>query len=342
MPSVSNIIARIGQAGGWGFGGAAIGNLYRPVSEADAFETIRAAFDAGVRYFDTAPHYGFGLSEKRLGAALASIDPQQTAIISTKVGRRLAPTPGADLTQPRQGFVSPEPFESEFDYSYDAVMRSYEDSLDKLRRERIDIVYVHDLGIRTHGEAHAQRFAEFMNGGYRALRELRDSGAVGAIGLGVNEWQICEEALAHGDYDVMLLAGRYTLLEQSALETFLPLCARRGVSVVIGGPYNSGILARGVKDHAEPVYDYQPAPPHIVARVAAIEAVCEKHEVTLPAAALQFPLAHPQVIAVIPGMNSPAEVSRAIEYLNAPIPAAFWSELRDRKLIRPDAPLPRK
>jgi D-threo-aldose 1-dehydrogenase len=334
------VLFKIGQAGSLGFGGAAIGNLYRPISEADAFETVRAAFDAGVRYFDTAPHYGFGLSEKRLGAALSSIDVQQTAIISTKVGRRLAPRPDADLSQTRQGFVSPEPFESEFDYSYDAVMFSYEDSLEKLKRDRIDILYVHDLGTRTHGEAHAQRFAEFMNGGYRALRELRDSGAVGAIGLGVNEWQICEEALAHGDYDVMLLAGRYTLLEQSALETFLPLCARRGVSIVLGGPYNSGILARGVKGQTDLVYDYQPAPPHIIAQVAAIESVCDKHNVTLPAAALQFPLAHPQVIAVIPGMNSPAEVSRAREYLNMQIPAAFWRELRERELLRPEAPVP--
>jgi D-threo-aldose 1-dehydrogenase len=340
MARVSNTLTRIGQTGSLGFGGAAIGNLYRPVAEADAFETVRAAFDAGIRYFDTAPHYGFGLSEKRLGAALASIDPQQTAIISTKVGRRLAPRPNADLTQTRQGFVSPEPFESEFDYTYDAVMYSYEDSRKKLKRDRIDILYVHDLGIRTHGEAHARRFAEFMDGGYRAMRELRDSGAVGAIGLGVNEWQICEEALAHGDYDVMLLAGRYTLLEQSALETFLPLCARRGVSIVLGGPYNSGILARGVKGQSDLVYDYQPAPPHIIAQVAAIEAVCEKHNVIMPAAALQFPLAHPQVISVIPGMNSPSEVARAKKYLQAAIPTAFWRELRERKLIRHDAPVP--
>jgi len=339
MPPRSNPLDNIGA---WGFGGAAIGNLYRPVSEADAFDTVRAAFNAGVRYFDTAPHYGFGLSEKRLGSALASIDPRQSAIVSTKVGRRLAPRPYADLTQPRQGFVSPEPFESEFDYGYDAVMYSYEDSRKKLKRDRIDILYVHDLGRRTHGEAHAERFAEFMKGGYRAMRELRDSGAVGAIGLGVNEWEICEEALAHGDYDVMLLAGRYTLLEQSALETFLPLCARRGVSIVVGGPYNSGILARGVRGQSNLVYDYEPAPSHIIARVADIEAVCERHAVILPAAALQFPLAHPQVACVIPGMNSPAEVARAKEYLNTPIPAAFWRALRERKLIRPDAPVPRE
>lgn len=340
MPSFSNTLSRIGQAGALGFGGGAIGNLYRAVSDTDALETIEAAFDAGIRYFDTAPHYGFGLSEKRLGTALASIDPQQTAIVSTKVGRRLAPRPAADLTQARQGFVSPEPFESEFDYSYDAVMSSYEASRQRLQRDRIDVIYVHDLGVRTHGEAHEQRFAEFMNGGYRALRELRDGGAVGAIGLGVNEWQICEQALAHGDYDVMLLAGRYTLLEQSALETFLPLCARRGVVIVLGGPYNSGILARGVRGQGDLVYDYQPAPPHIVERVAAIEAVCDEHNVILPSAALQFPLAHPQVVSVIPGMNSPAEVARAREYLHAPIPAAFWRELQQRQLIRSDAPVP--
>ncbi len=341
MTPVSDTLDKIKAAGAWGFGGAAIGNLYRPVSEVDAFATVRSAFDAGVRYFDTAPHYGFGLSEKRLGAALATIDPRQSAIVSTKVGRRLAPRPDADLTVPRQGFVSSEPYESEFDYTYDAVMYSYEDSRQKLKRDRIDILYVHDLGARTHGQAHAQRFAEFMNGGYRAMRELRDSGAVGAIGLGVNEWQICEQALAHGDYDVMLLAGRYTLLEQSALETFLPLCARRGVSIVLGGPYNSGILARGVKDRTNLVYDYEPAPAHIISQVAAIEAVCDQHNVVMPAAALQFPLAHPQVVCVIPGMNSPAEVARAREYLQAPIPAAFWNDLRERELIRPDAPVPR-
>jgi D-threo-aldose 1-dehydrogenase len=338
--AASGWLSKIARVGRLGFGGAAIGNLYRPISDENAFATVRAALDGGIRYIDTAPHYGFGLSEKRLGTALSSLDPSQAVVISTKIGRRLAPTPDADLTRVRQGFVSPEPFESVFDYTYDAVMRSYEQSLKYLRRDRIDILYVHDLGRRTHGDAHEQRFAEFMEGGYRAMRSLRDSGAVGAIGLGVNEWQICEEALAHGDYDVMLLAGRYTLLEQSALETFLPLCARRGVSIVVGGPYNSGILARGVKGQAEPVYDYGPAPTHIVERVAAIESVCEAHGVTMAAAALQFPLAHPQVLAVIPGMNSPDEVARAKQYIDVRIPAAFWAELRERQLIRADAPVP--
>jgi len=322
-----------------GFGSAAIGNLYRPIADEVSFATVEAALAAGVRYMDTAPHYGFGLSEKRLGASLAQLDPQRHVVVSTKVGRRLDPTPHADLTQVRQGFVSPEPFESVFDYTYDAVMRSYEASRQRLRRE-IDILYVHDLGSYAHGADHPRRFAEFMNGGYRALRELRDGGSVRAIGLGVNEWQVCEQALAEGDYDIVLLAGRYTLLEQSSLDTFLPLCQRRKVSIVVGGPYNSGILARGVRGNAPLTYEYQPAPPQIVARVAAIETVCESHGVPLAAAALQFPLAHPQVVSVIPGMGNPEEVRAAQQWLTTPIPAAFWTDLRAQGLVRSDAPLP--
>ncbi|HEY0686773.1 MAG TPA: aldo/keto reductase [Steroidobacter sp.] len=326
-----------------GFGGGALGNLYRAIPDDVAFATVQAALAEGVLYIDTAPHYGFGLSEKRLGAALAELDPQRRVVISTKVGRRLDPRPDADLTQVRQGFVSPEPFESVYDYSYDAVMRSYEQSRARLRRD-IDVLYVHDIGRYAHGDRHPQLFAQFMDGGYRALRELRDGGAVGAIGLGVNEWQVCEEALAHGDFDMMLLAGRYTLLEQSALQTFLPLCERRKVSIVIGGPYNSGILAHdgrnGTRRKGPLMYEYQPAPPDIVARVTAIEAVCDRHGVPLAAAALQFPLAHPQVVSVIPGMRNPDEVRGAKEWLALPIPAAFWAELRTQGLVRPDAPLP--
>jgi D-threo-aldose 1-dehydrogenase len=326
-----------------GFGSAAIGNLYRPISDEVAAATVRAALAASVLYMDTAPHYGFGLSEKRLGASLAEFDPQRRVVLSTKIGRRLDYRPDADLTQARQGFVSPEPFESVFDYSYDAVMRSYEASRVRLGRD-IDVLYVHDLGRRAHGDQHPKRFAEFMDGGYRALRQLRDGGAVRAVGLGVNEWEVCEQALAHGDFDIMLLAGRYTLLEQGALETFLPLCARRNVSIVIGGPYNSGILAhdsrQGARRKGPLTYEYQPAPPDIVARVAAIEAVCDSHGVPLAAAALQFPLAHPQVISVIPGMGNPDEVAGAKEWLTMPIPAAFWNELRAGGLVRSDAPLP--
>ncbi len=324
-----------------GFGAASIGNLYRAVPDTVAADTVRSAWDAGVRYFDTAPHYGFGLSEKRIGRTLATLDPAQTAIVSTKVGRRLDPAPvGTDFDTTRQAFVTPEPYESVFDYSYDAVMRSYEASLVRLARDRIDILYVHDIGRMAHGDDHPRRFAEFMNGGYRAMRELRDGGAVGAIGLGVNEYQVCEEVMAHGAIDVVLLAGRYTLLEQDALTSFLPLCEARDVKIILGGPYNSGILAKGVRGGGDVHYDYQPAPPDIVARVGGIEDLCADYGIPLAAAALQFPLAHPQVVSVIPGMSSPRQVTQAVAQMAMPIPSGLWRDLKDRGLIRADAPIP--
>lgn len=329
------------QLGNLAFGAASIGNLYRAVPDDQAFAVVQRAWDAGVRYFDTAPHYGFGLSEKRLGAALARLDPQQSAIVSTKIGRRLDPRPDADLTVPRQAFVSPEPYESVFDYSYDAVMRSYEGSLKRLQRDRIDILYAHDIGSFAHGDAHADLFRTFLDGGYRAMRELRDGGAVTAIGIGVNETAVCLEMLDAGDIDLIMLAGRYTLLEQDPLDDLLPLCAQRGVRLVIAGPYNSGILAKGVR-HGGPIpnFNYESAPPAIVERVGAIEDICARHNVPLAAAALQFPLAHPQVASVVPGMGSVAQVDDALALTAQPIPAALWRDLKDAGLIRPDAPVP--
>jgi D-threo-aldose 1-dehydrogenase len=343
-----------------GFGSSVLGNLYAPIEDEVALDATRKAVDLGIRYFDTAPHYGFGLSEKRLGAALRELDPRQELIVSTKAGRKLVARPEVDSSRARQGFVTAEPYESEFDYTYDSVMRTYEDSLRRLQRERIDVLYVHDIGRFSHGENHPQRFAEFMDGGYRAMRELRSSGAVGAIGIGVNEWQVCEEALARADFDIVLLAGRYTLLEQEALETFLPLCAQRSVRVVVGGPYNSGILATGVgkpgaaqpgaaqpgvaqpraEQPAALRYNYTAASNEIVARVAAIESICDAHEVPLAAAALQFPLAHPQVLSVVPGMGTPDQVRQAVDYVRHAIPPALWTDLRAAGLIRPDAPVP--
>lgn len=323
-----------------GFGGAALGNLYREISDDDARCSVEAALQAGLRYLDTAPHYGFGLGELRLGAALAEFDAAQQAIVSSKVGRVLDPVPDADLRRPRQGFISPLPVESVFDYSYDGVMRSYEESRRRLQRPRIDILYAHDLGQDTHGAAHPRRFREFMDGGYRAMRELRDGGAVAAIGLGVNEWQVCEQALTYGDFDGFLLAGRYTLLEQGALDTFLPLCAQRGVSIVVGGPFNSGILARGVRGAGPHYYNYAPAPPAVIERVRRIETVCDAFDVPLAAAALQFPLAHPQVASVIAGMASPAEVDRAVALAALPIPPQLWATLSQQALLHPAAPWP--
>ncbi|WP_311270419.1 aldo/keto reductase [Sphingobium sp. WCS2017Hpa-17] len=323
-----------------GFGAAAIGNLYRAIPEDEARSVIEQAWAAGLRYFDTAPHYGFGLSEKRLGAALADIDPGATAILSAKVGRRLDATPDADLSQVRQGFLSPEPYESRFDYSYDAVMRSWEASRVRLRRDHIDILYVHDIGRFAHGDAHPARMREFLDGGFRAMQELRSAGAVRAIGLGVNETAVCEEILAHADIDLILLAGRYTLLEQGPLDGLLPLCVARGVRIILGGPFNSGILAQGVR-HGGPVhYDYGAPPVAIIDHVRRIEEQCDRFGVALGAAALQFPLAHPVVASVIPGIGSTAHLHSAIAHMVRPIPAAFWHALREEELIDPRAPVP--
>jgi len=326
-------MAALRLPGKLGFGSAAIGNLYRPISDAEAFAVVEAAWAAGLRYFDTAPHYGFGLSEKRLGAALAVLDPAGEAIVSTKVGRRLDPAPMPDLTALRQGFVSPEPFESVFDYGYDAVMRSHETSLKRLRRGSVDILLAHDIGSYAHGDAHAARLREFLGGGLRAMRELRDVGAVKAIGLGVNETAVCEEVLGHCDLDVILLAGRYTLLEQSPLASLFPLCASRGVRVIAGAPFNSGILARGVRNAPPAPYEYGAPPAAVIDRVGRIEDLCAQFGVPLAAAALQFPLRHPVVEAVVPGMATVAEVEAALAWIAHPLPDALWSALADAGLV---------
>ncbi len=322
-----------------GFGAAAIGNLYRPVDDGVARGAVAAGLKHGLTYFDTAPHYGFGLSESRLGAALAEFDDEGRAIVSTKVGRLLVPVDPGEAAGERHGFVGAAPFEPAFDYSYDGVMRSYEESRKRLRRERIDILFAHDLGRVTHGAEHERHFAAFLDGGYRAMRELRDGGQVGAIGLGANEWQVCEQAMRAGEFDFFLLAGRYTLLEQTALDSFLPECVRRQVSVVIGGPYNSGILVHGTKGGGTLHYNYAPAPAPVVERVRGIEAVCDRFGIRMAAAALQFPLHHPAVASVIPGLASPAEVEEAVAFLNVPIPVEFWAELKQAGVLRADAPI---
>jgi D-threo-aldose 1-dehydrogenase len=326
----SQTLARLPRLG---FGGAAVGNLYAAVSDAQARAVIDAALAAGIGYFDTAPHYGFGLSEARLGQALAG----REVAVSTKVGRRLEPidTPARE----RHGFVDAAPFEPVFDYSYDGVMRSFEDSLRRLGRDRVDVLLAHDLGRDTHGQAHAGHMRDFLEGGYRAMRELKDAGAVGAIGLGVNEQAVCDEALDHADFDVFLLAGRYTLLEQTALDGFLPRCLERGVEIIIGGPFNSGALVEppgGGPIH----YNYAAAGPKVVARVEGLRRVCAAHGAPLAAAALQFPLAHPAVASVIPGMASPAQVADALAWMETPIPAGLWDDLRAEGLLHPAAPVP--
>jgi D-threo-aldose 1-dehydrogenase len=322
-----------------GFGTAPLGNLFHPLPDETARATLAAAEAAGFGYYDTAPFYGFGLSERRLGDALRS---RKDIVLSTKVGRLLKPVPGpADQTIARHGYATPMPFEPVYDYSYDAVMRSYEASLQRLGLSRIDILYIHDIGRLTHGEQSAARMTELTRGGgLKALEELRASKAISGFGMGVNEVPACLEVMGHARLDVILLAGRYTLLEQNPLDDLFPLCENAGTAIVVGGPYNSGILAVGTKTRAPLYYDYEPAPADVIEKVRRIEAVCDRHGVPLPAAALQFPLAHKLVASVIPGLDSPERVNQTIALYRHKIPAALWQELRHEKLIRTDAPVP--
>ena len=319
-----------------GFGGAPVGNLFRPLPDAAAHATLTAAKAAGFGYFDTAPFYGFGLSERRLGDALRGGD----FVLSTKVGRLLDPVTGpVSESQVRHGYATPMPFEPVFDYSYDAVMRSFEESLQRLGLARIDILYIHDIGRMTHGDKNAFHMAELTSGGgLKALEELRAAGRIAGFGMGVNEVEACLEVMDHARLDVILLAGRYTLLEQTPLDGLFPRCQAAGTAIVIGGPFNSGILVAGSKSKS--TFNYEAAPAAVITKVAALETVCEAHGVALPAAALQFPLAHPLVASVIPGLDAPERVTQAAAWLEAPIPAALWQDLKSRNLLRRDAATP--
>lgn len=318
-----------------GFGAAPIGNLFRAVDEEESAAMLRAAWAAGVRYYDTAPMYGHGLSEARVGQGLRW-RPRQEFVLSTKVGRvlRAAPRDSIDF-RPWTGGL---PFSMHFDYSYDGAMRSIEDSLQRLGLERIDIAFIHDIDSFTHGGDQPRVFRWAMDGAWRALEQLRAQGVVKAIGIGVNEWQVCLAALEQRDFDCFLLAGRYTLLEQEALDRFLPLCQQRDAAVVLGGGYNSGILATGAVPGAK--YNYGPAPAAVMDKVRRIEAVCARHGVALKAAALQFVLAHPCIGANIPGTRTVTQLAENIELLRAVIPADFWRELKHEELVREDAPVP--
>ncbi len=317
-----------------GFGTAPLGNIYRPITDDDADETLAAAWDSGIRYFDTAPLYGRGLAETRLNHFLRS-KPRDGYTLSTKVGRLLKRTTRDKLAGAIHYFDTPAR-EIVFDYSYDGIMRSVDASLERLGADRFDILFCHDLGADTHGtrEASDQCLAEFLNGGYKALDKLRNEGVVHAIGAGCNEWEVCEKLATAADVDIFLLAGRYTLLEQGALATFLPLCKKNGIGVVAGGPLNSGILAGGS------TYNYRPAPPDVVARTAMIKAVCAKHGVDTVAAALRFPLAHPVVVATLFGGVSGAEVFANTATFATKLPTALWADLKTQGLLEATAPTP--
>ncbi len=320
-----------------GFGAAPLGNLYRAMTDAQADETMTVALDAGFGYFDTAPFYGLGLSEQRVGRALGN---RADMVISTKVGRLLHDCKPSEATP--EMYVDVPSRRITFDYSYDGIMRSYAASLGRLNGARPDILLLHDIDPGTHGQAVSDRHLRdlFKHGGYRALQELRDNGDIAAIGAGVNDWKICEELLGEADFDCFLLAGRYTLLEQEALDSFLPLCEKRDVGIILGGPYNSGILATGAVPGAR--YNYMPAEQPILDRVANIEAVCASHGVPLIAAALQFVMGHPAVRSVIPGAANPTEIASNVAVFNTKIPTSFWSDLRTQGLVRPDAPCPQE
>ena len=309
-----------------GMGGAALGGLYREVADEAAAEAVWAGLAMGVNHFDTAPLYGHGLSERRMGQVLAA-RPRSSFVLSTKVGRVLNPVGSGKVES--VWFDRPAPFEPVFDFSYDGVMRSFEESLKRLGLERVDILYIHDPD---------DHFAEAMSGAYPALHKLRAEGVVSAIGAGMNQAGMEARFAREGDFDCFLLAGRYTLIDHSGLAELLPLAVEKHISIVIGGPYNSGILAGGALSGSK--FNYQSAPPEVVERVRQVEAVAARHEVPLKAAALQFPLAHPAVASVIPGARSAAEAKENFGLMLAPIAPDFWAELKALGLLPAEAPTP--
>lgn len=300
-----------------GFGGVPLGTVGSRITELEANEIVETAWDGGVRYFDTAPLYGHGRSEERLGRALAA-HPRDEFVLSTKIGRLL----------------EHEPRGIRYDYTRDAVMRSIESSLERLDMDRIDILLCHDIDVWTHAERQPEIYAQAMAGALPAMVELRDQGVVQAIGLGVNEAEVCRTVMDEVEVDCFLLAGRFTLLEQDALDALLPRCKEQNVSVIIGGPYNSGLLAS--TDRARATYDYKPVSDELWARAAELRNVCERHGVDLRAAALQYPLRHPAVASVIPGAQANKEIAANLELVRLGLPDALWEDLAAAGLTRMD------
>lgn len=314
-----------------GVGAAALAGLYDAVDETTAAVTLQAAWDQGLRFIDTAPFYGYTRSENRVGAFLTG-RRRDDHVLSTKVGRVMLPDdsvrPGTD------GWADPLPFRPVFDYSHDGVLRSFEASLQRLGVQRIDILLVHDIGRATHGANHEHHWqALTQGGGFKALEGLRSQGLVRAIGLGVNEWEVADDALSAARLDCVLLAGRYTLLEQGALP-FMDRCAARSVGVIIGGPFNSGLLAGQAK------YNYGSVPHEVQERARALAETCAEFRVPPEAAALRFPLGHPAVVSVLAGMRSPQQVQANANWIRRPLPEDLWTALRNRGLIHAEAPLP--
>ncbi|WP_102960968.1 aldo/keto reductase [Mangrovicella endophytica] len=312
-----------------GFGGAPLGNMFAPVPDEEARAAMEAAWDAGYRYFDTAPHYGSGLSEHRFGEVLRTRN-RDDFVLSTKVGRLLSPADKGDDSM----FKQPLPFAARYDYSADGVLRSLEDSYQRLGLSRVDIVYIHDVAADHHGETWTEQFAIAMNGAARALTRLREEGVIKGWGLGVNLVEPCLRALEESDPDCFLLAGRYSLLDLAGLDDLLPACAERGVSVVVGGPFNSGLLAGGN------TFEYAEAPDEKVQARDRLRAIAAEHGVDLRAAALQFCAAHPAVAAVIPGTKSADKARTNMDLVHQAIPAEFWKALKAGGILPEHAPTP--
>ncbi len=306
-----------------GLGTSPFGNLYRETSDASTADAVEAAWIGGVRYFDTAPHYGLGLAEQRLGAALRD-RPRDECVVSTKVGRALVPTPGNVGSLDDDGFVVPAAFRREWDFSRDGILRSVEQSLARLGIDRIDVLYLHDPD---------NHWDEASTTGINTLIELRDQGVVTAIGAGMNQSAMLAEFVRRTDVDLVMLAGRYTLLDQSALDDLLPLALERGVGVVAAGVYNSGLLSRAVvSDDAH--FEYRSAPPEVIGRARAIATICAEHGVTLPDAAVQFPLRHPAIVSAVLGARDGRQMTDGIERATVTVPDALWTELEVAGYLR--------
>lgn len=323
------------QVSALGFGTAPLGDLYSRLDDSTALAAAERALTLGINLLDTSPLYGHGLSEHRCGSVIRRV-PRDQIVVCTKVGRWMDPFHGRGNGS---GYVGGQPHRAVVDYSYDGTMRSVEQSLLRLGADRLDLLLIHDVDIWTHGAAAIEdRFREAMTGAYVALDKLRGERVVAGIGIGVNEAEMCVRFAEAGSFDTMMLAGRYSLLEQPALEHFLPLAQRQGIGVLLGGVFNSGILATGAVAGAK--YNYQDAPPDILAKVTRIERVCAAHGVALPIAALHFALGHPAVASVVLGAQSPQEVERNVASLARTVPAALWADLKSEHLLDAQAPVP--
>ena len=309
-----------------GLGCAPIGGLFGDIPDEQAHAVVHRALSIGFNLFDTAPLYGSGKSEIRLGQALADT-PRESYVLATKVGRVLEPS-----HDPNRGggvYINPEPFKPIFDFSYDGTMRSFEESLTRLGLDRIDILHIHDAD---------DHFDEAMKGAYPALDKLRSEGVISGVSAGMNQWEMLAQFARAGDFDCFLLAGRYSLLDQGALDELFPLCQEKNIGIMAGGTYNSGILAKGAGPGA--TYNYEEAPLEVIRKAQELESVAARHQVSLKAAASQFALAHTVVTTIVPGTRQPDRVTENLQLLAEEIPADFWAELRSEGLIREDAPVP--